>query len=79
MRPELEKPFFIFKDAKENPKKYFKKIEPVDYPFLSTKTLTLAMRNPTWLDKVDDFRTYTRQERDYLQMVDTESSRFLSM
>lgn len=57
VRPELEKPYFIFSDAKNNPKKYFRRIEPVDYPYLSRQTINLAKKNPTWLRGLDEVRT----------------------
>ena len=53
VRPVIEKPFFVFADAKNHPEKYFKRIEPVDYPFLSPQTITLAKLNPTWLPRED--------------------------
>ena len=62
VRPELEKPFFIFKDSKENPEKYSKQIELADYPYLSAQTLAVAKQNLTWLPRVDSNdqpRSYT--------------------
>lgn len=53
VRPILEKPYFILADAKVNPQKYLSKLEPVNYPFLSPQTLSLAMMNPVWLPRQD--------------------------
>lgn len=53
VRPNLLEPYYIFKDVKENPQKYFKKLELVDYPYLSPQTYDLAKANPTWLPRVD--------------------------
>ena len=53
VRPELSKPFYVFADAKNHQEKYFQRLEPVDYPYLSTQTLALARQNPSWLPRLD--------------------------
>ena len=53
VRPELSKPFFVFADAKNHQEKYFQRLEPVDYPYLSPQTIALARLNPTWLPGED--------------------------
>lgn len=53
VRPDLEKPYFILADAKKNPRKYLKRLEPATYRYLSTQTIALAKANPAWLPRLD--------------------------
>lgn len=52
----LNKPYFIFKDAKENEEKYLVSLEPVEKLDIPSEMAHLAKENPLWLPRVDSNR-----------------------
>lgn len=46
--PELEKPYFLFKEMKKSTKEPNNRFEPVKEAFLSAQTINSALSNPSW-------------------------------
>lgn len=53
---QLQKPYFVIQDAKENEEKYADRLELPKKIVLSPQIRDFAIKNPTWLAKWDDFR-----------------------
>ncbi len=50
---ELQKPYQIMKDEKENPEKYMVSLEPLEKIDTTGELVSLAKENPTWLGSKD--------------------------